>query len=282
MSASPSVRRVSLREVSLEVTELGAGPPVLLLHGFPECAYSWRHQMRALADAGFRAIAPDQRGYNRSDKPAELGAYRYERIVADAAELLDALELPRAHVVGHDWGGSIAWGLASLQPSRVDRLVVMNGPHPRHARREIFLNPLQLRRSYYMFVFQVPFIAERVVTRPGFMRAAMRGTAVQREAFDEEALAVFSEAIQQPGAARGALNWYRASMRYGLPQLPQVLARTLCIWGDQDRALGPRLARPPARYVRDIEVRHISDAGHWVQQERPDEVNAHLLEFLRR
>lgn len=278
---APSVRRLSVGEVTLEVTELGVGDPVVLLHGFPAGAHSWEHQLRALADAGFRAIAPDQRGYAGSDKPREVAAYRVERLAADVVGLLDALELPRAHLVGHDWGGAVAWATASLYPGRVERLAVMNGPHPRHAVREIFTNPAQLRRSWYVFLFQVPFVAEQLLVRRDIGRV-LRASAAHPEAIDDALVARCAEAIRQPDAARAMLSWYRAAIRYRLPTLPPVLARTLYLWGDLDPAFGPRLAQHLDRYARDVEVRHLPDAGHWPQLERPAAVNRHLVEFLRR
>jgi pimeloyl-ACP methyl ester carboxylesterase len=284
MIEGASVRRLFVGEVSLEVTEAGpaSGRPVVLLHGFPECAHSWRHQIRALANAGYRVIAPDQRGYNHSDKPTPLSAYRIDHLAGDVIGLLDALSLPRAHIVGHDWGGVVAWAVASLYPGRVERLVAMNGPHPRHARHVILTNPRQLRRAYYMFVFQLPGIAERVMLRPGFIARAMRGSATQKSAIDDESIAIFTAALHQPGAPRAMLSWYRAAMRLRMPALPPVLARTMVIWGDRDLALLPVLSHPPERYVRDLEIRHVPDAGHWVQQERPEVVNRHMLEFLAR
>jgi pimeloyl-ACP methyl ester carboxylesterase len=284
MMNGATVRRLSVGEVSLEVSELGPakGPPVVLLHGFPQGAYAWRHQMKALAAAGFRAIAPDQRGYNRSDKPEGIAAYRIDRLAGDVAGLLDALELPRAHIVGHDWGGTIAWTLASLHPARVQRLVTLNGPHPRHAAKLILTNPRQLRRSWYMFLFQIPGVVERMMAQPAFVPRTLKGAAVQRGAFDEETYSVMRAAIAQPGAPRAMLSWYRAGLRERMPFLPPVLARSLVIWGDGDPALLPELAMPPERWARDVEVRHITDSGHWVPEERPDVVNEHILEFLRR
>jgi pimeloyl-ACP methyl ester carboxylesterase len=275
-------RRLSVGEVTLEVHEAGRGDPVVLLHGFPECAYSWRHQVAALTAAGFRCIVPEQRGYNRSDKPEGIDHYRVEKLAGDVAGLLDALELPRAHIVGHDWGGVVAWATASLHPERVDRLVTMNGPHPLHARRELLTNPAQLLRSYYIFIFQIPGVAERYIMKPDFLARAFRGAAAHPEVFTDEVLAVFREAMEQPGAARGMLSWYRASMWRALPKLPPVLARSLVIWGDKDPALGPGFTKNLDRYARDVEVRHIPDSGHWVQQEQPAEVNRLLLEFFGR
>jgi pimeloyl-ACP methyl ester carboxylesterase len=284
MLPSATERRLSAGEVQLVVHEMGSptGAPVVLLHGFPECAYAWRHQARALVDAGFRVIVPDQRGYARSDKPRGLIAYRIDRLAGDVVGLLDTLEIPRADVVGHDWGGTVGWTFAALHPGRVRRLVAMNGPHPAHAAREIRTNPAQLRRSSYMFLFQIPVLAERILLRRGFVARALHGSAAQRGRIEDEAIDVYTSALHQPGAATGMLSWYRAAMRLRPPTLPQVLARTLVIWGDRDPALGRRLAQPPERYVRDLQVRHVPDAGHWVQEEQPELVNSLLLEFLSR
>jgi pimeloyl-ACP methyl ester carboxylesterase len=267
--------------VRLEVQDSGTGKPVVLLHGFPECAYSWRHQIAALSGAGFRAIAPDQRGYNRSDKPRGVGAYRVETLAKDVIGLLDALGLDRVTLVGHDWGGTVAWTTAALYPERFDKLVTMNGPHPQHARKMIFGDARQLWRSRYMLTFQLPWLAERVIGGHDFPKRAFHGAGVRREAFDEPTLAVYREAIAQPGAATGMLNWYRAAFRYGAPKLDKVRCPTLVIWGDGDPALGPRFTEGLEAYADDVRVEHIPGVGHWVQQEAPERVNELLLAFLR-
>ena len=267
--------------VHLEVNDCGSGKPVVLLHGFPECAYSWRHQIAALCDAGFRAIAPDQRGYNRSDKPDGVAAYRVEILAKDVIGLLDALGLDRVTLVGHDWGGTVAWTVAALYPERFDRLVAMNGPHPQHARKLLFGDPAQLWRSRYMLWFQLPWVAERLIARHDFPQRAFHGAARRREAFDEATLAVFREAIAQPGAPTGMLNWYRAAFRHGAPKLAKVRCPTLVIWGDGDPALGVRFTEGLDAYADDVRVDHVPGIGHWVQQEAPERVNELLLGFLR-
>ena len=275
-------RLVDVGEVRLEVREEGKGPPVVLLHGFPESSYSWRHVMTALAGAGFHAIAPDQRGYVRSDKPRGIAAYRVERLVSDVIGLLDALGLPRVTLVGHDWGAVVAWSVAALHPSRVERLVVMNGPHPQRMQRLLLTDPGQLWRSKYMFFFQLPWLPEYVGTRIDFAARAFLGLAQRREVFDAETLAHYRAAHHEPGAATGMLNWYRAGLWYGMPKLPMVTCPVLCIWGDDDRALGIRLTEGLERYATNVRVEHIAGVGHWVQQEAPSEVSALLLSELRR
>jgi len=267
--------------VKLEVHEAGQGKPVVLLHGFPECWYSWRAQLDALSAAGFRAIAPDQRGYNHSDKPPAVSDYRVDKLAGDVIGLLDALGLERVTLVGHDWGGTVAWTTAALHPTRIERLVTMNGPHPQHARRRIFGDLGQLWRSRYMIAFQIPGLAERSVKAYGFPKRAFHGVGVRREVFDEPTLAVYREAIAQPGAATGMLNWYRAAFRYGAPRLDKVKCPSLAIWGDGDRALGIEFTQGLEAYADDIRVEHVPGVGHWVQQEAPDRVNELLLAFLR-
>ncbi|MEO6951924.1 MAG: alpha/beta hydrolase [Polyangia bacterium] len=273
---------VDVGEVRLEVREEGAGPPVVLLHGFPESSYSWRHVMTALAGAGFRAIAPDQRGYVRSDKPRGIAAYRIERLVADVIGLLDALGLPRATIVGHDWGAVVAWSVAALHPDRVERLVVMNGPHPQLMRRLLITDPAQLWRSKYILFFQLPWLPEYVATRADFAARAFLGLASRGEAFDDETLAHHRDGHREPGCATGMLGWYRAGFWYGMPKLPKVTCPVLCIWGDDDRALGVRFTENLERYATNVRVEHLAGVGHWVQQEAPGEVSALLIDALRR
>jgi epoxide hydrolase 4 len=281
-STARSDRLVDTGEVRLHVVTQGEGPPVLLLHGFPEFWYSWRHQMEALAQAGFCAIAPDLRGYNQSDKPRGVGAYRLERLEADIAGLLRALGHSRAHLVGHDWGGVLAFSFAAHQPRLVEKLAVLNAPHP-NAMARALLRPAQLRRSWYLFFFQLPGLPERQILDPRFMRRALRGWAVNKARFPDSDIARFEQALAQPGAATAAVNWYRAAFRSplaNLKKLPRIEAPTLLIWGEQDRALGPELLDGLDARIANLRIERIAQASHWVQQDAPEEVNRLLLEFL--
>ena len=270
---------VDVGQVRLHVVREGSGPPVVLLHGFPEYWYSWRHQIKALAEAGYEAIAPDLRGYNLSDKPLGVKAYRKEQLCGDVDGLIRALGHDRAVVVGHDWGGVVAWHTAELHPERVSRLVVMNCPHPAIMAKRIWL-PRQLRRSWYVFLFQLPRIPEKRVLSRDFVKAAFRGWAVNKDAFPDEVLDRFREALQQPGAATAAINYYRAALRRPSFHARPIDCPTLLIWGDQDRALGPELIPGTERIAPDLRVEHIPDSSHWVQQDAPEEVNRLLLDFL--
>jgi len=262
------------------------GPLVLLLHGFPELSRSWRHQLPALAGAGLRAVAPDMRGYGRSggrEGPFDLGT-----LADDVAAMVRALGRERAAVVGHDWGGGAAWAAAALHPEVVDRLAVLNCPHPLALARALWRSPAQQLRSWYMLFFQLPWLPERLLSRRGgeAVGRALRGGSHVRAAFPWEETAPYRAAFADRAAAAAALGYYRAIPR-GLSRLAgrKVEAPTLVIWGLEDRFLLPGLAAPErlAPFLaggRPPQVRLVPGAGHFVQNEAPEEVNRALLDFL--
>jgi len=277
----PELAFLDVGQVRLHVAMYGEGPPVVLLHGFPEYWYSWRHQMRALAAAGYRAIAPDMRGYHLSDKPRGIAQYRVELLAADVVGLIRALNYDKVHLVAHDWGGVVAFYVAGLYPERVEKLVIMNAPHPTIYSRAL-RGPAQRAKSRYVFAFQVPFLPEWSVRRKDFMRKVLRGWAVQPDAFTDLDIARFEEALALPGAATGAINYYRAALRYPSPTIPPILAPALVIWGEQDRALGAELLEGLDHHVPRVRIHRLPDASHWVQQDCPEETNAALIGFLGR
>jgi epoxide hydrolase 4 len=248
------------------------GPLVVLLHGFPEFWYSWRYQLPALAAAGFRAVAVDQRGYNLSDKPHGLEAYRVSRLARDVDAVRQALGAERMCLVGHDWGGAVAWTYAMRYPERLTRLVILNAPHPavflKHIRR-----PAQLRKSWYMFFFQLPRLPEAALRAGKF-------AFIRRELRDPEYVA----ALAQPGALTATINYYRAMFRRprGIPlrKWPRIEAPVLVIWGQRDRFLGPELAAPDEHLVPNVRLERLP-TSHWVQLEAPERVNELLVDFLR-
>jgi pimeloyl-ACP methyl ester carboxylesterase len=200
--------------VRLHVVEAGpaSGSPVVFLHGFPEFHYGWRHQIDALAAAGCRVLAPDQRGYNLSDKPRGLAAYSLDALAADVVAALDALGCAKTFVVGHDWGGVVAWWLALTRPDRVAGLVAINAPHPVVMRRALRRDRAQRRRSRYILFFQLPWLPEWRLRRNDFAGLARALTATSRRGtFSPEDLARYREAWRQPGALTAMLNWYRAA-----------------------------------------------------------------------
>lgn len=284
-------RRVRANGVHFHVVEHGpaTGQPVLLLHGFPEFWYSWRHQLRALADAGYRAIAPDLRGYNLTEKPGRVADYYPEVLAADVAALVRALGYDKAHLVGHDWGGAVAWIVATLPPHRdvISKLAILNSPHPAHFLRSMSL--AQLKRSWYMLFFQMPFVPEWFFRKEGFrnIRRALRAGALRRDVFSKEELDLYVEAMRHPGAITGALNYYRASLRRDPRPLMRMLRPipaeipSLLIWGEQDPALGRELTLGLESIAPHLRVEYIPDSGHWVQQEQPERVNRCLLDFFQ-
>jgi pimeloyl-ACP methyl ester carboxylesterase len=273
--------------VRLHLVEAGppAGAPVVLLHGFPEFHFGWRHQIDALAAAGYRVLAPDQRGYNLSDKPRGLAAYSLDMLAADVAALLDGGGHQRAFVVGHDWGGAVAWWLAVTRPERVAGLVSINAPHPAVMRRFLRYDRAQRRRSRYIFFFQLPWLPEYRLRRNDFAESARALTATSRPGtFSPGDLERYREAWRQPGTPTGMLNWYRAALRRPprRPPSARVTVPTLIVWGERDRFLRKAMAAPSAALCDRVEVEVIPGATHWVQHEEPAKVNRLLLDFFVR
>jgi epoxide hydrolase 4 len=278
-------RYADLGDVRLHYVEAGEGSLVLLLHGFPQFWYQWRHQIPALVEAGFRVVAPDMRGYNLSDKPLGVRAYRVELLARDVERLILACGEQTAVVVGHDWGAIAAWIAAMRHPERVEKLAILNVPHPARS-LDGLLSPMQLLRSSYMFFFQIPRLPEEVIRAGdfGLLRSVFRSDPVQPEALTAEDIERYIEAIAQPGVLTASLNYYRALLRNPREMralLQRVEAPVLVIWGEKDRFLSRRLAEPPRLWVPNlVRVKRLPDASHWVAEDRPLEVNTLLLDFL--
>jgi pimeloyl-ACP methyl ester carboxylesterase len=278
--------RVHTNGITLHAVEAGPpdGPLVVLLHGFPEFWYGWRRQIAPLATAGYRVVVPDQRGYNLSDKPSGVGAYAVDRLAADVVGLIAARGRDRAAaVIGHDWGAAVAWWLALRHPSWLDRLAILNVPHPAVMMRALRRDRAQLRRSWYIFFFQLPWLPE-ASARAGDWRAAtaaLRATS-RPGTFTTADLARYREAWSRPGAYTAMLNWYRAAVRRPprLPAGPRVGVPTLMIWGARDRFLGRELAGPSIALCERGRLVTIEEASHWVQHEEAARVNDLLLDFL--
>ncbi len=268
------MRRIPGSGVELAVRDEGAGPPVLLLHGFPDSSGLWRHQIPALTDAGLRVVAPDLRGFGESEKPPEVGAYRVGRSVADMVALLDALEIDRVRVVGHDWGASVAWALASFVPDRVERLVVMSVGHPRTPRTFE-----QRRLAWYVLLFQFTGVAEELLTRDDWKLA-------RQWAASHPDLEARVAALSEPGALTAALGWYRANLHPAREldpprDVPPVQAPVLGLWSDGDEFLTEAgMARSGEHVAGPWRYERIEGASHWMQLDATDRVNALLLEFL--
>lgn len=277
---------VETNGVDLHVVRLGPddGPPVVCLHGFPECWYGWLPVARRLADAGYRVIVPDQRGYNESEKPSGVAAYRLPTLAADVAGLIEAVGVDAAHVVGHDWGAAVAWWLALDHPDHVETLAAVNVPHPTVMARTLRRSWDQRRRSWYMGFFQVPRLPERVA-RAGNWRLFERSLRESSRpgTFDAEDFERYRAAWGKPGAVTAMVNWYRAAARYPLPdRTDPVDPPTLVLWGTDDAFLRTEMARESVAYCRDGRAVLFDDATHWVHHEYPGRVADHLRERFAR
>jgi len=260
-----------------------SGPPVILLHGFPENWRCWIRQLPDLVQSGCRVIIPDQRGYNLSDKPQGVKNYRISELTNDILGVIDALDYEKVNLVGHDWGAAVAWMLAYKYPERLHRLGILNVPHPIVMKRFLQRDFEQLRRSWYIFFFQLPWLPEAGLRANDWRGAsrAMRGSG-QIHTFTNEDIEKYKEAWSQPGAMTAMLNWYRAAARYPgqIPKEMRIRVPTLMMWGMKDFALSHRMARPSMDYCDDGRLIFFPEATHWIQREEADEVNRHLLEFV--
>jgi pimeloyl-ACP methyl ester carboxylesterase len=279
MASEQTTRRLNVNGIALHAVEQGRGEPVLLLHGFPDSSRLWRNQMPVLAEAGFRAIAPDLRGFGQSDRPLGVEEYRLERLIGDVVGLLDQLDVGQARVVGHDWGAFLAWALASFVPARVRQLVALSVSHP----ATVFGPVEQYEKSWYMLLFQHEGLAEDVLRRDDWRlaRGWMAGA---------PDLAAYLEDLARPGALTAGLSWYRANappaVLFGTAEpvpWPPIAAPTMGVWSTGDRYLLEDGFRDAARYVAGpYRYERIEAATHWMQLDEPDRLNRLLLDFFGR
>ncbi len=284
--------RVTVNGVALHVVLGGSGPLVVLLHGWPESWVTWRHVMGPLRDAGFTVAVPDLRGFGDSEKPPHVDDYAVDRVATDVHALIRALGHERAHVVGHDWGGVVAWQLALRHDDVLDKLVIVNAPHPGLFKKRL-RHFDQLKASYYMFVFQVPFVAERLVSSDDFrpLKNILKYQPRREGAFTDEDVELYVRAIKKPGALTAGLNYYRAAGRAavaeGLRGLKGgrhrggVVERpTLVVWGLDDSALPPENLDGLDRVVTSVRTVRIPQCSHWVQHDAPEILVRETLAFL--
>ena len=283
-------RTVSVNGIHLHAAISGTGPPVMLLHGFPETHRSWDLQVPVLVEHGYRVIVPDLRGYGASDRP-ETG-YDLDTLARDVVALASAVAEGPVSLVGHDWGGAITWHVASHFPNAITRAVILDCPHPVLMARALRKNPEQIRRSWYMFFFQLPRLPELWLARRGgdnltrmFREGSPRASDAPPEIVDAERRALLS-----PGALTAALSYYRTAFRDNARRLvtgtdaayPLIERPVTLLWGEADSCLGLELIDGSERYAEDLSVHRIADAGHFVHQERPEAVNPLLLSALGR
>jgi epoxide hydrolase 4 len=278
---------ISTNGVNLHVVQVGPqdGKLVILLHGFPEFWYGWRKQIDFLAAQGYWVWVPDQRGYNLSDKPQGLDAYVSSNMAADVIGLIDAAGREKAAVIGHDWGAVIAWTVAFLYPERVEKLGIINVPHPVAFTDYLRENPTQLLKSWYVFFFQLPVLPEIVFLAADSL-IAMRAlfTTSLPGTFNDEDAARYTRAWHQPGAMTGMINWYRASVQRPLPQADdtRVHIPTLILWGAQDSFLEAEMAKLSLGYCTQGHLIVFDENTHWVHHEAPEKINPLLGDFLEK
>ncbi|TQQ79629.1 alpha/beta fold hydrolase [Halonotius roseus] len=275
---------VETNGISLHTRQAGPedGPLVILLHGFPEFWYGWHRQIEPLAAAGYRVIVPDQRGYNRSDKPEGVDSYHIEELAADVVSLIDAADRETAAVAGHDWGAAVAWWLALAHPDRIESLTAVNVPHPTVMEATLRRSLSQLRKSWYMFAFQLPMLPEAISTANN-CRALQRGLTESSRSgtFSATDIQRYRTAWTQPGAVTAMINWYRAMGRYRpRPPRQQVSAPTLIMWGQQDEFLESAMAEESLDYCDDGRLVTFPSATHWVLHERPEETTQELRSHI--
>jgi epoxide hydrolase 4 len=266
----------------------GEGELVILLHGFPEFWYSWRHQIPALA-RHFKVVVPDLRGYNDSDKPQS--GYDLDTLSADIRGLIEGLGYLRAHIVGHDWGGAIAWHMAQKFPHYLDRLAILNAPHPQRFMQEMVSNLDQLRRSWHVLAFQIPGLPEWLIQSnlQSFVKNLFQEQAIRKGAFTARDTEIYRAALAKPGVLSSAINYYR---QWLAPQVwfrswgrspDPITVPTLVLWGEDDFLLSHTMTEGISQLVNaPLQVKLVPHCGHWIQQEAPHTVNRELLSFLRK
>ena len=277
------LRMIDLGTVRLRIAEAGPvdGKPLILLHGFPESAAGWHRQIRPLAEAGFRVVVPDQRGYAGSGRPEGVAAYHLDRLAGDVVALADACGFGRFVLAGHDWGGLVAWWVASFHSQRVERLAILNAPHPGIVRDYIRRHPGQWLRSLYVGFFQLPVVPERWLLADGakMLRRALITTS-RPGTFSEAELDGYVHEWAEPGAMTAMLNWYRALARLPRRNPPRVTMPVLVLWGRRDHALQPGLAEASLDLCDQGRIRWFPDTTHWIQHENAAEVTQALTEFF--
>ena len=276
---------ISTNGIRLHAVQAGPenGPLVILLHGFPEFWYGWRKQIGPLAEAGFRVLAPDMRGYNLSDKPLGLDAYRLDVLAGDVAGLMDALGRSKASVVGHDWGGLVAWGVAAYHPQRLERLAILNAPYPGVVMQTALRHPSQFLRSLNVYFFQLPWLPEAILRNNNWELEVNAMKATSRPGtFSDEDFQRYRHAWWRRGAFTSMINYYQAMLRrpVRLPARLPLSAPALILWGAQDFALVRQGAELSAAALPDARLVFLEEASHWVHLEEAGRVNALLTDFL--
>ena len=277
-------RHLTVNGIRLHVAEAGdpKGEVILFLHGFPEFWYGWRKQLAFFAAHGYRVLAPDQRGYNLSSKPSGVKAYTLSQLTTDIADLIQQAIARKVYLVGHDWGGAVAWTVAQHYPNLLKKLVILNMPHLEVMQQELRTNPKQLLRSWYAGFFQLPVLPEAFSKAFNFkvLERSMCSTA-KTGTFSEAEIEHYKSAWQQPQALTSMINWYRAYKYSELDTTRDVTVPTLLVWGRKDKFLSDSMAQPSIKKCLDGKLIFMDDATHWLHHEKPEEVNNFIFDFIR-
>ena len=274
---------ITTNHVRLHYVTQGEGPLMLMLHGFPEFWYSWHHQIPVFAQ-DYKIVALDMRGYNDSDKPQDVSAYRMAELIKDVKGVIQGLGYDQCVLVAHDWGGAIAWQFAYAHPEMLHKLIIMNLPHPAKFQEALRSNPQQILRSWYIGFFQVPMLPELMFQANDYRGIAsmFAERATNNSAFSPADLDAYKNAAAKRGALTAMINYYRSNLdtllqpkEWGILDVP-----TLLLWGEDDFALGKELTYGTKAYVRDLELHYLSQCSHWIQQEQPELVNQYMRTFL--
>ena len=279
---------VDINGIALHVVLAGpaSGKPLIFLHGFPEFWFAWRLQIDHFVSLGYRVIIPDQRGYNLSDKPLGIASYSIDLLARDVVGVLDTVTDAKAFVVGHDWGAGVAWYLAARYSERVSRAAMLSVPHPRIFIKNLVMNPAQLRRSWYILFFQLPWLPEFILRRRDWalLVGALRNTSPSG-VFSDSDLEQYKTSWARKGALTAMLNWYRAALlcpsKFALDsEASRVKVPALLIWGKNDQFAGEAMATESLQYCDNGHLEILETATHWVQHEDPAQVNTLLSQFF--
>ncbi len=279
-------RYIETNGIKLHVMESGPqeGPAIIFLHGFPEFWFAWRKQIGYFAEKGYLVITPDQRGYNLSDKPQGIDPYKIDELAKDIVGLIDAYGRKQVFLVGHDWGASVSWWLSIKYPERISKMVILNVPHPKVMAKNLAGNMDQMKRSWYIFFFQLPGAAEYLAASTNYDWALEIITSNARPgAFTQSDLEEYRKAYSQPGAFSAMINWYRASIqtKQEIPASFDVTVPMLYLWGLEDVSMVPEMADESMAYCKNGQLLKIPEVSHWIQHEDADRVNSLIAGFIK-
>ncbi|WP_372368524.1 alpha/beta fold hydrolase [Candidatus Uabimicrobium sp. HlEnr_7] len=277
-----------VNNIQLHVVEKGTknDEVVILLHGFPDFWYGWSHQISFLATQGYRVIVPDQRGYNLSDKPRGVRNYHLDILAADIIALIDSLRVEKVNIIGHDWGGGVAWWLATKYPQRIRKLIILNMPHLAVLHKYLLSNIRQMLRSWYMFAFQIPFLPEKYLY---YFNSILKNALINtpNNAFSKKDITLYEKSWSNPHSFSAMINWYRAGIRYRKTTFAnkelsneKIKVPTAIIWGANDFYLSRNMVEQSAKMCEQCNVFYIEEATHWVHREYPQQVNELIKNFL--